>query len=201
MISSPNEDIQSSINLTLLPRTTPTPCLQPSNNAGIWQQQRSRTRTTSVHYLEHNHHRILRTLQSCDTSLVQAWSPVLLCALVCAAVGHVMAKLISASAKCTEIPVQLDPLSVSFTHTVLRCRFSLTFHLLSYLHDVSGPSIFLISLTCLFFCDSIILTRSEFCKWGEVSRHIPLMSLDLAPSHPHRLTARTTTLGAYYEPF
>jgi hypothetical protein len=33
-----------------------------------------------------------------------------------------MAKLISASAKCTEILGQLDPLSISFTYAVLRCR-------------------------------------------------------------------------------
>jgi len=55
-----------------------------------------------------------------------------------------MAKLIPDSAKRTEFPVQLDPPLIhpcSVEVQVFRC-----FHLLSCLHDVLGPSIFLILL-------------------------------------------------------
>jgi len=52
--------------------------LQPSNNAGIWGQQHSRTRTTCVRYLEHNHHQILHILATLASyKLETQFSPVL----------------------------------------------------------------------------------------------------------------------------
>jgi len=96
MISSPNKDFQPHLTPANDPRSVMRHHMSyalchenPSNNARIGQQQHSRTRTILVHYPEHNHHRILHILQSCDASHVQAWNPVLLSALVCAVVERI----------------------------------------------------------------------------------------------------------------